>query len=141
MVYLIQPRPRRPNALPLLLLISLCSYRALTRDELKIESFGGVDRYRETLQEMLDTALDEENALAENYPELRASETYSSAMSAVQKYEDNVRYSRMMYNDTVTKLNRYRSQFPSMIVGALFGFRREEYFANQPGKAEMPTWS
>ncbi|WP_126415833.1 LemA family protein [Trueperella bialowiezensis] len=87
------------------------------------------------------SALARINALAENYPELRASETYSSAMNAVQKYEDNVRYSRMMYNDTVTKLNRYRSQFPSMIVGALFGFRHEEYFANQPGKSEMPTWS
>lgn len=81
------------------------------------------------------------NALAENYPQLRASETYSQAMDAVTRFEDNVRFSRMFYNDSVTKLNRYRSQFPSMIVGALFGFQPEPYFENTATKSEMPRWS
>lgn len=80
------------------------------------------------------------NALAENYPQLRASETYSQAMDAVTTFEDNVRFSRMFYNDSVTKLNRYRSQFPSMIVGALFGFAPEPYFENTSTKSEMPGW-
>lgn len=81
------------------------------------------------------------NALAEAYPQLRASETYQSAMGEVTRFEDNVRHSRMFYNDSVTKLNRYRGQFPSMIVGALFGFKQEAYFENTATKNEMPGWS
>lgn len=80
------------------------------------------------------------NAVVENYPELRASETFGRAMGAVDKFENNVRYSRMMYNDTVTKYNRYRDQFPSLIVGALFGFAKKDYFDSSPGKREMPAW-
>lgn len=80
------------------------------------------------------------NALAEAYPQLRASETYMAAMDEVTKFEDNVRHSRMFYNDSVTKLNRYRGQFPSMIVGAIFGFTPETYFENTATKNEMPGW-
>lgn len=80
------------------------------------------------------------NALAENYPQLRASETYGQAMEAVTQFEDNVRFSRMFYNDSVTKHNRYRNQFPSMIVGALIGFRPEPYFENTTTKSQMPDW-
>ncbi|QTG76133.1 LemA family protein [Trueperella pecoris] len=87
------------------------------------------------------TVLGRFNALAEAYPQLRASETYQSAMNEVTRFEDNVRHSRMFYNDAVTMLNRYRGQFPSMIVGALFGFAPETYFENTGSKSEMPSWS
>lgn len=81
------------------------------------------------------------NALAEAYPQLRASETHQAAMDEVTRFEDNVRHSCMFYNDSVTKLNRYRCQFPSLIIGALFGFHPAAYFENSADKNQMPSWS
>jgi LemA protein len=44
--------------------------------------------------------------VTEQYPELKAKETYIKTMDAVQTFENMVRTSRLSYNDSVTKLNR-----------------------------------
>jgi LemA protein len=44
--------------------------------------------------------------VAEQYPELKANQSYIKTMDAVQTYENMVRTSRLIYNDSVTKLNR-----------------------------------
>ena len=80
------------------------------------------------------------NVVAENYPDLKASNVYMKTMDSVNQYEDKVRMSRMMYNDTVTKYNRQILQFPSNIFAGLFGFTQEQYFKNTESKAEMPEW-
>src|SRR5690625_3546776 len=61
-------------------------------------------------------------AISESYPELKASEVYQTTMESVNKFEDNVRHSRMIYNDVVTKFNRRLRQFPTNIIGGLFRF-------------------
>lgn len=91
--------------------------------------------------EMFSQVMSRLNVVVEQYPQLRASELYQSAMGSVDKYENNVRMSRMVYNDTVTKLNRKVQQFPSNIVAGLFGFTQEEYFKNTESKADMPSWN
>lgn len=45
-------------------------------------------------------------AVAESYPELKANENYIKTMDSVNEYEKMVRQSRLIYNDSVTKLNR-----------------------------------
>ncbi|MDD7542648.1 MAG: LemA family protein, partial [Peptoniphilaceae bacterium] len=85
-------------------------------------------------------ALTQIYAVAENYPDLKASSVYQTTMDSINRYEDNVRHSRMLYNDTVTKLNRTLQQFPTNIVAGMFGFRTMEYFQNSTEKAEMPQW-
>ena len=40
-------------------------------------------------------------AISESYPELKASEVYQTTMESVNKFEDNVRHSRMIYNDEI----------------------------------------
>ena len=79
-------------------------------------------------------------AVAEAYPQLRASETYRDAMNGVNAFENNVRHSRMIYNDSVTKLNRDVKQFPTSIAAALFGFRPRDYFQATAAKSDMPSW-
>ena len=46
------------------------------------------------------------NVVFERYPELKASELYKEAQEGMKQYEENVRMSRMIYNDTATKMNR-----------------------------------
>lgn len=89
---------------------------------------------------LFEQAMNQINVVAENYPNLKADQVYSQAMQGVDRYENNVRHARMVYNDTVTKLSRQVQQFPSSIVAGMFGFRQEEYFQSTSTKSEMPQW-
>lgn len=80
------------------------------------------------------------NVVAENYPQLRQSELYQSTMNAVNQYENNVRMSRQVYNDTVTRYNREIKVFPKNLIAGSMGFTEEEYFQASRQKTEMPMW-
>ena len=79
------------------------------------------------------------NVVAEQYPALKANETYLKTMDEVGKYENQVRLSRMTYNDTVTKFNRMVRMFPDSIAAAIFGFQAKDYLAEPAGKTDMPS--
>lgn len=80
-------------------------------------------------------------AVAENYPDLKSSNLYQDTMASINKYEDNVRHSRMIYNDTVTKFNRSIKSFPQNIFAGMLGFTEKEYFTNDPGKKDAPSFN
>ena len=79
------------------------------------------------------------NVVAEQYPALKANETYLKTMDEVSKYENQVRLSRMTFNDTVTRFNRMVRMFPDSIAAAIFGFQAKDYLAEPQGKTEMPS--
>ena len=60
-------------------------------------------------------------------------------MKDVNRYEDNVRKARMVFNDTVTKLNRLVRQFPDSLAASIFGFKEREYLQTPSEKTEMPN--
>lgn len=76
--------------------------------------------------------------VAEQYPELKANENYVKCMNAVDSYEKMVRTSRLIYNDSVTKLNRELRMFPTSLVAGIFSFRQREYLETVEEKAGMP---
>ncbi len=78
-------------------------------------------------------------AVAESYPELKASQLYVSTMSQTKEYENDVRMARMVYNDTVTRYNEKVRAIPSSIVASMFGFDTREYLQEPAGKTEMPN--
>ena len=55
-------------------------------------------------------------AVAEQYPQLKGAEAYQNAMNKYSEYEETVRYSRMSFNDTVTKYNRDVRAFPGSLI-------------------------
>lgn len=87
------------------------------------------------------SALNSFYAVAENYPDLKASEIYRSTMDSINKYEDNVRHSRMIYNDTVTNFNRYIKSFPQTIFAGMFGYAEKDYFKNEEQTNQAPRWN
>ena len=66
-------------------------------------------------------------AIGEAYPDLKASDLYGKTMDSVNSYEENVRLSRMVYNDTATKMNRMVRQWPSSFVASMLNFREKAY--------------
>lgn len=93
----------------------------------------------EAQEEAIQSALVHVKALAEQYPELQANENYSKAMDAVNMYENQVRMSRMVYNDTVTRFNRIVRQIPDSFVASLLGFSVKEYLKVDESRASMPS--
>jgi len=79
-------------------------------------------------------------AVAEAYPELKASANYQSTMRDVKSYEENVRLSRMTYNDTITSYNRQVRSFPTSIVASMLGFAKRDYLADDVTKKDFPSF-
>ena len=79
------------------------------------------------------------NAVAEQYPQLKASENYTKAMDSVNLYENQVRMSRMVYNDSVTLMNRMVRQIPESLIAGPLGFKEREYLKVEEQKTQMPS--
>ncbi len=77
-------------------------------------------------------------AVAEQYPDLKADSLYLETMSGVRNYEENVRMSRMVYNDSVTKMNRMVRQFPSSLVADMLHFGLRTYLEENKNKTDYP---
>ena len=87
---------------------------------------------------LLEGALSRINAVAESYPELKASGLYTKTMDSINDYENKVRMSRMVYNDCVTKLNRVVKMFPSSVVASMLNVHPREYLTVDDNKKDMP---
>ena len=93
----------------------------------------------DTQEKLITSALGRINVVAEQYPELKANENYAKAMDSVNLYENQVRMSRMVYNDTVTAFNRMVRQFPDSLVAGILSFGTKEYLKEDSTKADMPS--
>ena len=60
-------------------------------------------------------------------------------MNAVDSYEKMVRTSRLIYNDSVTKLNRSLRMFPASLIAGILGFHQRDYLETVESKADMPA--
>lgn len=72
-------------------------------------------------------ALGRISMVTEKYPELKADAQYTKCMDAVENYEKMVRSSRLIYNDSVTKLNREIRMFPTSLIAKTLGFSQRDY--------------
>ena len=67
-------------------------------------------------------------AVAENYPQLRASENFSSLQKSLAEIEDHLQNARRYYNAVVRDLNTAIQSFPSNLVAGMFGFQQKAFF-------------
>lgn len=77
---------------------------------------------------MLSSALKSIFAIAENYPNLKASENFKQLQEELSDTENKIAYSRQFYNTNVRDYNTTLANFPSGQVGRMFGFQPEEFF-------------
>jgi LemA protein len=67
-------------------------------------------------------------AVAENYPQLRATENFQQLQAELSNTEDRIQTSRRFYNNNVQDYNRRIQSFPSMFIARMFNFKEEEFF-------------
>ena len=76
----------------------------------------------------LSVALGKLVALAENYPDLKASANFLELQQQLSQLENELQMARRYYNGTVRNQNVLVQSFPSNLIAGLFGFEQRQYF-------------
>ena len=93
-------------------------------------------------ESVLDQAVGRLLAVAEAYPQLRATENFQQLQSALTDTEDQISASRRIYNGNVQSYNTKIQVFPNSIIAGFGGFRPREYFEiEDPGDRDVPAVS
>ncbi len=88
---------------------------------------------------LLGAALGKLFALAEAYPDLKASQNFAELQDTLEKVENEIQLARRYYNATVRDLNVLADSFPSNIIANIFTFRKAEFFEiDDPADRAVP---
>jgi LemA protein len=79
-------------------------------------------------ENQLSGALKSLFAVAENYPELKASEQFTQLQGSLSQTEDTIQNARRYYNAVVRDLNTKIQSFPTNILAGMFGFQQRQFF-------------
>jgi LemA protein len=80
-------------------------------------------------------------AVAEAYPQLRASENFLALQQELADIEDKLAAARRYYNATVYRFNTLLQSFPTLVVARAFRFREREFFATDQREAPAVTFA
>lgn len=92
-------------------------------------------------ENVLTQALGRLFAVAENYPQLRATENFQQLQAQLSETESNIAVARQVYNDTVLTYDNALETLPTSIIAGIFNFRSREYFQADDGDRAVPQVS
>lgn len=93
---------------------------------------------RVVLENQVSQALARVLVVAENYPELRASENFQQLQRALNEVEEQLSASRRAYNAAVTDYNNAVEMVPTNIVASMFSHKRMEVFTLPESERRAP---
>ena len=100
---------------------------------------AGAGTERSAAEERLTSALDGIRVVAEQYPELRASENFQTLMAELSELEDQIQAARRIFNANVNAYNTRIQLFPnSLVAGAKFT-PRELFQLDSPAERAVPA--
>ena len=101
---------------------------------------GGNVQQRSAAESALSGALGNLFAVAENYPQLRATDSMQILQEQLTSTENRIAYARQFYNDEVMKYNASQATFPRNLFAGLLGFSRATMFAaGDAERANVPV--
>ena len=77
-------------------------------------------------------------AVAENYPDLKASGNFAHLQEELTNTENKISYSRQLYNSVVSNYNVKLESFPSNIIAGLFGFKAADFLQTPEEEKAVP---
>jgi LemA protein len=90
-------------------------------------------------ENLLTQAIGRLFAVAEAYPELRATENFQQLQAQLADTEQKIAVSRQVYNDAVLTYDNALETVPTNIVAGVFSFEPREYFeVEEPAVREAP---
>ncbi len=113
-------------------------FEATTKARAEAMSAQGVDATR-SAEQGLTAALANLRAVAENYPDLRATENFQRLQADLNEIEDEIQASRRIYNSNVQSYNTKIQIFPNSMVANQGGFTAREFFEIETAAEREPV--
>ena len=85
----------------------------------------------------IDERIEKLSLVAENYPDLKASENFKVLQEAIADTEEHLQAARRLYNSNVTLYNQAISFFPSNVIARDKGLTKKEYFKASEEEKEI----
>ncbi|MDZ7898697.1 MAG: LemA family protein [Arcicella sp.] len=90
-------------------------------------------------QSQLSGSLSRLMAVAENYPQLKATQNFSELQSQLEGTENRIKEERDRFNGTVKGFNSKVVTFPNSLIASFSGFAAKGYFQADAGASKAPT--
>ena len=78
------------------------------------------------------------NAVAENYPDLKANENFLDLQRQLAETEDQISFARQFYNDAVATLNKLTQTIPWLLFTGVAGVHKREFYDAPGGQEQAP---
>lgn len=102
-------------------------FEKVTQERASLVSAKGVQEKADA-NNMLSQTLKSLFAVAENYPELKASQNFLELQNELSDTENKIAYSRQFYNSMVMDYNTKLKVFPNVLIANVLGFKDAEFF-------------
>lgn len=99
---------------------------------------GTVDE-KSAAEAQMDKALVNVMAVAENYPDLKASTNFLELQQQLAETENQLAFARQYYNDAVATLNKLVATIPWMFFAGMAGVSRRDFYQAPAGQTAPPT--
>ena len=90
-------------------------------------------------QSQLSGALSRLMAVAENYPQLKATQNFSELQAQLEGTENRIAVERNNFNDVVKTFNQKIVTFPTNLLAGMFGFTKRGFFEADAAAQKTPT--
>ncbi len=97
-----------------------------------------MQKYQEA-QSQLSGSLSRLMVVAESYPQLKTTESFSELQSQLEGTENRIKEERDRFNDTVKGYNNKIVTFPNSLIAGFSGFTTKGYFEADAGASKAPT--
>jgi len=114
------------------------TFEEVTKARAAAQQAQGVEQQAQA-ENMLTAALGRLFAVAEAYPQLRATENFQQLQAQLAEVEQNIVIARQVYNDTVLTYDNALETVPTNIVAGLFNFSPRAYFETEGVTREAPS--
>ncbi|MBL0294678.1 MAG: LemA family protein [Saprospiraceae bacterium] len=92
----------------------------------------------EAAQSQMSSALSRLLVVSEQYPQLRATESFRDLQAQLEGTENRIGKARDDFNGSIQEYNTYIRKFPNNITAGLFGFAQKEGFKSEKGAEKAP---
>ena len=113
------------------------TFEEVTNARTRAQQAGSVPE-QAAAENVLTAAIGRLFAVAEAYPELRASENFQQLQAQLGDTEDKIRVARQVYNDTVLTYENARETVPTNLVASMFSFEEKPFFEIEEPAREAP---
>ena len=104
------------------------TFEAVTAAREKAAASAGSPGAQARDEQALVASVNKLLAVAESYPDLKASGNFLQLQKELANTEDRIQAARRFYNGNVRDLNTRIAVFPSSLVASMFGFKPAEFF-------------